>query len=555
MLETLRIQDYALIDQLELDFRQGFNVLTGETGAGKSILVGALNLVLGARASGDLVRSGADRASIEAVFRITTPSRSLKKLLKEHDIALDDDELLLSRTINAEGRSRGYAGGAMVPIAVLAAIGDELVDLHGQHEHQSLLKADKQLDLLDAFGGTEEKAEELASRVSQWRQAMREREALEGDDREQARQMEFLRFEVKEIDAAALSAEEEDDLKQRQHRITHAETIYQSANQIYQQLYEGEEDSAVDRIGTALASLEELSAIDAATFQALTEQLAAARDTVEAVAQEIRGFSEEVEYDPAELEQINQRLALIGDLKRKYGASLAEVLAYREEAARKLENFEQKDERLEALRKEEAAALDAAKKKAAALSKKRTQAAKKLDKQVAAALQDLGMKGARFETQLDTIDLTAHGVDRVEFGLAANAGEALKPLRQVASGGEISRIMLALKSVFASADKIPALIFDEIDAGVGGEVARKVAAKLHELSQSHQVLCITHLPQIAAVADAHYQVTKSTTNGRTHTHVLPLDDTAKIEELARLLDGTVSEASLKHARALLAERQ
>ena len=551
MLETLRIQNYALIDEIEIDFRPGFNALTGETGAGKSIIVGALNLVLGARASGAVLREGAPRAQIAALFRIPAPSRHLRQLLKEHEIELEEGGLLLARTIAADGRSRGYAGGHIVPMAVLAAIGDELVDLHGQHEHQSLLKAERQLDLLDAFGATETEAEAVAALVTELRVVEREIQELEGDDRERTRQYEFMQFEVNEIDAAGLQPGEDEEVKARLNLITNAETIYTLANHAYAALYENEEPSAIDGIHAAAHDLDELAAIDE-RFGELAAQLAEVRNGAEAVAMEVRAYAERIEFDPEEQEALNQRLALMGALKRKYGNSIEEILAYREKAAAEVEAYEQRDERLEAMRVRFQALQGEAGQAAEELSKKRKAAAKKLDTQVKTALGDLGMKAADFQTAFEPGGLSTHGCDRVAFLLAANAGEKLKPLRQVASGGEISRIMLALKAVFAGADKIPALIFDEIDAGVGGAVARKVADKLAALARSHQVICITHIPQIAAVAQAHYNVSKRTVQGRTVTGVTPVQNEARVKELARLLDGSVSEVSQQHARTLLA---
>lgn len=551
MLETLRINNYALIDEVEIEFRPGFNILTGETGAGKSILVGALNLVLGARATGEVVRTGAPRATIDAAFRISRRPRALMELLKAHDVDLEDGVLLLSRTISAEGRSRAYAGGKLVPITVLAAIGDELVDLHGQHEHQSLLKAERQLALLDAYAETESLADEVAAMVADLRALGDEIAALESNDRERTRQIEFLRFEVREIGAAALRPGEEEELKARLNLISNAETVYTLANQAYAALYEGDTGAAIDRIDAAARDLDALAAIDA-RFQALSAQLAEGRACIEAIAGELRGYAEQIEFDPQELDDLNRRQALLSDLKRKYGATVDCILAYRDKASAEVAAFEQRDERLEQMRKQYQEQLAAARTLAGDLSRQRHAAAQRLDKRVRAALQDLGMKGAEFQTAFETSGLGSHGVDRVEFLLAANAGEKLKPLRQVASGGEVSRIMLALKAVFAAADHIPALIFDEIDAGVGGTVARKVGAKLAELADSHQVICITHIPQIAVRASAHFLVSKDINKGRSLTRVARVENEARIEELARLLDGSVSEVSLEHARTLLA---
>ncbi|HNT87806.1 MAG TPA: AAA family ATPase, partial [Candidatus Hydrogenedentes bacterium] len=332
MLETLRIQNYALIDAVEMDFRGGFNALTGETGAGKSILIGALELVLGARASGEMLREGADRASIEAVFRVPRPSARLRRILKTHDIETAEGELLLSRTLTADGRSRGYVSGVLTPLAVLAEIGDELVDLHGQHEHQSLLKPDRQLDLLDAFGGAEKDAAAVADQVEALRALDRELAGLETDYRERVRQLEFLRFEVNEIDAAAISPGEEEEVRSRLNLITNAEQVYSLTSRVYALLYENEDQTAIDLIAAASHDLDELASIDE-RFRVLAGQLAELRTGVEAVAGETRGCADGLEFDPQELERLNARLALLRDLKRKYGGSIEEILAYREKAA------------------------------------------------------------------------------------------------------------------------------------------------------------------------------------------------------------------------------
>jgi len=552
MLETLRIQNYALIASIEVEFAPGFNVLTGETGAGKSIVAGALNLVLGARAAGEVLRAGAERAKIEALFRLPEPTRRLRALLEAHDISMEDDALLLSRIISRDGRSKAYAGGSLVPLAVLSEIGDELVDLHGQHEHQSLLKPEHQLALLDAFGGTVEQAEAVAALVAQWREVERASAALESDDRDRTRQLEFLRFELQEIDGAALQPDEEQELSARIQLISNAERVHTLASEAYTALYEGADAAAIDRVDTTLGALHELQSISE-QFAPLNAQLTEARAALEAVADELRGHTEMLDFDAEELETLNQRRALLGALKRKYGATIEDILAHRDRIAKDLDLYEHRDQRLEELRARRDALAVQAHTAAEALSENRKAAAEKLDTQVAGALGDLAMKGAQFNAHFAAAPLSSQGLDRVEFLLAANAGEKAKPLRQVASGGEISRIMLALKSVFAEADSIPTLIFDEIDAGVGGAVARDVADKLRALAASHQVICISHLPQLAACANAHFSVSKASENGRTRTELHVLDNEARVREVARLLDGSVSEVSLEHARMLLAE--
>ena len=551
MLETLRIQNYALIDDVEVSFRSGFNVLTGETGAGKSIIVGALNLVLGARASSETVRGGTKQARIDAVFRITKPARRLTQLLDRHDVHIEEDTLILTRVVTAEARSRAYMGGSLVPVAVLAQVGDELVDLHGQHEHQSLLKPDRQLDLLDGFAGAEEAFGAVAGAVAELRDLEKAIAELESDDRERLRRLEFLRFEVNEINKAGLEPGEEEDLRARHNIIANAERILALAAQARTALYEGDDTSAVGAIDSALGALNELAEIDA-RFRPLAEQVSVTRLGIEETAREVREHTTNLEFDPRELDALNERLALIGNLKRKYGASIEAILEYRDTSAAEIEAFESRDQRLQAMRTEQGAAQQRAMKLAQALSARRRTAAKKLNKHVTAALQELGMKGGRFEIAVEEAErLSASGIDRVAFLFSANPGEALKPLRHVASGGEISRVMLALKAVFAHADKIPTLIFDEIDAGVGGHIAGNVAAKLRQLAGTHQTICITHLPQIAASAQNHYHVHKSTQRRRAVTTVSPMEGDARVEEVARLLDGSVSEVSIEHARALL----
>lgn len=550
MLELLRIQNYALIDELEIEFGPGFNALTGETGAGKSIVVGALNLVLGGRASSETVREGGGAAKVEALFRLGKPAPRLRALLKHYEVELEEDTLLLSRVVTAEGRSRGYLGGRLVPVSVLGEFGDELVDLHGQHEHQSLLQPERQMELLDGFGGTSELVVQVGALVGKVRELEREMAALEGVDQERARRLEYLRHEAAEIAGAELKAGEEEELRSRRNLIQNWERIAGLAGHARAVLYEDEERPAITALDAAEADIQELTRLDG-RFQGYLEQLAGARAAVEEVAGEIRRFAEGVEFDAEELERLNARLALLGELRRKYGSTVEEVMAYGERAAAEVAAYEGRDERLASLRVQRARALADALEMAKGLSAKRQAAARRLDKQVTAVLQELGMKGGAFQTGLEPCDLGSGGIDRVEFMLSANVGEKVKVLRQVASGGEISRIMLGLKAVFAGADHIPSLIFDEIDAGVGGQIARKVADKMEALAASHQVICITHIAQIAAAAGRHFHVAKSVRHGRTSTAVSHVDGEGRVVEIARLLDGSASDVSIKHARVLL----
>lgn len=553
MLQTLRIQNFALIDDVELEFSSGFSVLTGETGAGKSIVVGALNLVLGARASSEVLRDKAPSTKIDAIFRIPSPSRRLAQILEEHSVEMEGDELLLSRVISPEGRSRAYAAGRLLTLSVLSEIGDELVDLHGQHEHQSLLKTDRQLDLLDSYAGQSEAVAGVATQVHDLRCVEHELRELQADDRERARRLEFLRFEVDEINKANPTAGEDVALKGKLNLIENAERIYGLASGAYRLLYEDSDGTpALDNIAKALRDVEELARIDE-RFSPYAKQLESVRAEAEAVALELHGYSEGLDYDEGELDTLKARSVLLSDLRRKFGETIEAVLEYRDRAVKEIDSYENRGQRVAELEAERERIQDNAAAAALALSKKRKKAAKKLDKQVSAALRELGMEGGSFTTRFESAPIGPTGVDRVEFLLSANVGEREKPLRLVASGGEISRIMLALKAVFAEADAIPTLIFDEIDAGVGGAVAIKVSEKLRELSASHQVICVTHLPQIAAAACAHYHIAKYTENGRTATTAKLIEEKSRVDEVARLLDGSLSKVSVEHAKALLDE--
>lgn len=550
MLETLHIQNYALIDDLELDFHEGFNVLTGETGAGKSIIVGALNLVLGARASADAVRKGTKRAKIDALFRVPHPSERLEEILTILEIEVSEDSLLLSRVVTAEGRSRAYVEGNLLPISILAQIGDELVDLHGQHEHQSLLKLERQRELLDSFADTGGLARDLREKVKGLRDLEKTIKELEGDDRETARRQDFLRHEAREIEEAQLGAGEEEEVRARHNLITNAEKVATLASDVHASLYEGSEAPVIDSLDLAVRNVQELAEIDK-RFQPLVEGLESVRADVESIDDEIRQFTDSLEFDSQELEALNARLALIGNLKRKYGATIEEILAYGRKASEEIDAFNSRDERLETLRRERDDLRGDAMKEAERLSKKRRGAGRVFAQKISRALGELGMEGAVFDVSIDSGDLEASGVDRIEFMLSANPGEPQKALRHVASGGEISRVMLALKSELAQGDGIDTLVFDEIDAGVGGAVANRVADKLKGLTRTHQTISITHLPQIAAAADAHFTVSKERRHGRTLTSIGEVRGTARIEEIARLLDGASTDVSMEHARELL----
>ena len=552
MLEILRIKNFALIDDLQAELRSGLNVLTGETGAGKSIIVGALNLVLGMRASSDVVRSGATEARIEALFNIEGKPR-VSRLVDELGFENDGKQLVLARTIGAEERSRCYVNGALATLSALARIGNELVDFHGQHEHQSLLRTEKQMELLDEFAGVTPLRASLAEVYRKLLDIKGAIAQLDQDERERARQIEFLTHEVKEIDAAQLDPLEEDRLRDRRKIVANAERLFSLSEQAYQALH-SEENSVVTNPAMLRKSLSELAEIDA-SFKPFVDSLDELQHQLDELAVTLRDYAGTLEFDPGELDAIETRLRLINSLKRKYGDSIAAILEYGEKCKRELAALESHDERLADLQQQRDKILSESLAQARKISDKRKRAARELATKVKRELDALGMPKATFEVRVDRRpdeELTATGLDDVEFMFSANPGEPPKPLKDVASGGEISRVMLALKTVLAEADDIPTLVFDEIDAGVGGAMARTLGAKLAEVARSHQVICITHLPRIAATANHHIRVTKESEAGRMVTHITTLDKEERIKEIATLLDGRkLSKISLQHARELL----
>ena len=552
MLELLRIKNFALIDDVETELKHGLNVMTGETGAGKSIIVTALNLVLGMRASSEVVRTGSSEARIEALFNIEG-NRGVALLLDELGLKADDTELVLARTISKEGRSRCYANEALATLGALASIGNELVDFHGQHEHQSLLRTDKQMELLEENGGLTALRASFGEHYSKLLEIRRTLSELDRDERERARQIDFLTHEIKEIDSAKLDPLEDEQLRARRKIVVNAERLFLLSEQAYALAY-SDDNSITDNLALLRKSLSELAEIDA-DFRPFADSLDDMHHHFEELAFKLRDYSGTLEFDPGELDAIETRLRLINGLKRKYGDSIAAVLEHREKCERELETLRSHDERLADAQQQHEHVLAECLAKAKTLSEKRKLAARRLTTKVKKELEVLGMKKAKFEARVSRRSdekLAATGLDDVEFMLSANPGEPAKPLKHVASGGEISRVMLALKTVLAEADNIPTLVFDEIDAGVGGAVARTVGAKLRAVAGSHQVVCITHLPQIAATANHHIRVTKQAEKGRMVTRVASLDKEERVKEIATLLDGRkLSKISLQHARELL----
>jgi DNA repair protein RecN (Recombination protein N) len=550
MLCELRIRNFALIEQLSLRLAPGLNVLTGETGAGKSIIVGALSLLLGERASSDVVRAGTDRASIEGVFELGEDN-GIARLLDERGIDVEDGLLVLKREVAAEGRSRAWINGTPATASLLGELGRLLVDLHGQHEHQTLLRRDEQRAILDAYSGSEELAAAVAAAHRSMQEVRRQIADLETRRREVAQRADFLRFQADEILAAELSAGEEDTLEETARRLSHAEELISLASGLADALATAD-DSLTGRLAAVRRPLDQLVRIDASQAP-LQELYDTAYYALEELGDRLADYAASVEHDPARLEEVRRRQDLIFRLCSKYGASVAEVIEFGEAARAELSLLDGAEWELSGLQRRESELRAELERLAAELSEQRRRAASALAAEVDAVLPELGMAGGRFEVAvLPLPEPGGAGAEEIEFRVALNRGFDPKPLAHVASGGELSRVMLAVKTILARLDAVPTLVFDEVDAGIGGRVALQVGEKMRSVAGSHQVFAITHLPQIAARAHAHLHVSKRESGGRVATEVKELDAQARVEEIARMLGGdSESRVSLDHARELL----
>lgn len=562
MLTTLRIKNLALVSDLTLELQPGYNVITGETGAGKSVILGALNLVLGQRADRTLIRSGADSCSVEAVLDIARLRLPLKSFLDENGLEpCEDGQLVLKRTFTTAGTNRQFVNGSATTLNVLAELGESLVDMHGPHDHQSLLHPAKQLAILDAFGGLEAKRKAFSELVRHRSQLEAEKAALVVDEKTYAQQLDLLRFQAQEIEAARLLPDEEEQITQEHHRVSNAARLLQLSQGALELLSESE-TALLTQAGAVGRALHELQRVDAGAA-ALVELHELATGQLRELQTELSRYADKVDVDPARLAELEERLNLIHSLKRKYGSTLAAVISFGAEARTRLQALESRDAelaRINAALTRLDSQLSLAGKK---LSAARQKVIPKLTKAVAKQLADLGFKQSQFDVAITTIrwapdepareqagPISSTGLDTIEFQFSPNVGELPKPLRAIASSGEMARVMLALKTVLAAEDAIPVLVFDEVDANVGGETANAVGEKMKQIAAKRQVFCITHLPQVAAVADAHYVVSKQVKDGRTNSEIALLDQKSRVTELARMLGGQ-TEAARKHAEALL----
>jgi len=568
MLCELRIENFAIIQSLELEFKKGLVIVTGETGAGKSILLDAIMALVGGRVDATMVRSGAERAVLEAVFTIPAETENEVHAILERE-ALDDGEktITLGREIRSEGRTVARINGRSVAVGMLKELGGYLVDIHGQAEHLSLLDVRSHLNLLDRFAGVERELAGYRSNYQELSQIRKELNSLRGLEAESARKSELLKFQAEEIEAAALKEGEEEELDLERTRLANAENLAASGQQALVLLDESgpEAQSVTDLLGEVTQLLNSLARIDASR-QTLSDQAEEAAAQISEVARDLRNYLEEIEFNPKRLEQVEERLELIHQLKRKYSGSILAVNEYGSQARQQLETITHAEERIAELEADEGIAVQKLVTAGEELSQKRQQAAKALEQSVETELEDLSMKGAHFSVNFvhaadakgvkissgETVAFDQNGFDQVEFLIAPNPGEGLKPLVKIASGGETSRLMLALKNVLARVDFIPTLIFDEIDQGIGGRVGSVVGEKLWNLSREHQVMCVTHLPQLAGFGDQHFHVYKEITEGRTVTVVETLDENGRIVELAQMT-GSITESNLNAAREMIVQ--
>lgn len=555
MLENLHIKNVALIEECEISFGSGLNILTGETGAGKSMVIDSLHFALGGRVGKDFLRRGQKTASVEALFSIETPS--MQEKLAENGIETEEDgALLIARTLNESGKTVCRINGSTSTVGMLKEISEDLIDIYGQHEHQSLLNPAKHIRLLDRFCGPAftEALEKYKESFQSLREVEKQMKALMGDEAQREQRMDILQFQKEEIESAALRAGEEEELLEQKKRLSGMEKLIRLTEESIALLYDGKDPlpSACEQMGDALAKLREAVELDN-RLAGFLEELEDAYARVEDAVRDLKREAEGQEANPEALEEIEERLQLIYKLKRKYGGSEDAVLAFYDSVVRELDfltNSSEKTAELAKKRAEEQKKLKAAGKM---LSELRRTTAKQVEEQIEAALRDMEMKNARFHIQIEEkAEWGPEGRDKVEFLISANAGEALKPLAKIASGGEMSRVMLALKTVLVDADEIGTFIFDEIDTGVSGRTARKVGEKMSVLGRKRQILCITHLPQIAALADRHFLIEKHSEGDATTTEVFSLEEEESVREVARLMGGSnVTETTLAAARELM----
>lgn len=551
MLQELSIKDFAIIDEIQISFQPKMTVLTGETGAGKSIIIDALGLLAGGRGSTEFIRKGEKKAVIQGLFTLPREANTYN-ILEEYGIDSEDGQIILQRDLYRGGRNICRINGMMVNLATLRKVGETLIDIHGQNEHQELMKPENHIDLLDEY---DKKTSQLRNQYQvvyqNYRKLKLSMEKKEADEKAWAQRLDMLNFQVKEIEEAGLKINEEDELVEEKNKLDNFQAIYDALELSYQ-ILSGEKIDVVGNLGNAMNELSDVSDLSE-NLQEINTKISDAFYSLEDAARDVSDELDSMEWNGERLNEIEERLELIHQLKRKYGDTIEDILHYHsriEKELREMENAEQNSEKQERQLSE---ALEKVKELAIKLSKQRKKSAKKLEKMIHEQLSALYMDKAVFEVKfLNNSKLYSKGIDKVEFYIQTNPGEEMGPLAKIASGGELSRIMLALKTIFSQKMGVTSIIFDEVDTGVSGRVAQAIAEKISQISNNSQVLCITHLPQVAAIADNHYYISKSVNDGRTETSLKELDEKQKIREIARMLSGSeITELTLKHAEELI----
>ena len=547
MLSLLHIENIAVIQCADISFDKGFNVLTGETGAGKSIVIDAISAIMGERAYRDMIRTGSTKASVRGVFTQVPELPWFQENGVEYD-----PETVIQREVYLDGKNVCRVNGSLVSVSILRKLGVQLINIHGQHDSASLFDENNHLILLDDFSGNEPLRREYGEKYETYTQLQRQIASLTMDEGEKLRKMEMLRYQIQEIEKAKLTPGEDETLEQRRKLLQNSEKISDNLHDAVNAVYGGEDtDGAASLLGEAERSLSRLSRFSE-DFTELHQRVADLMYQVQDVAEELRIARDDLSYSADELEEIESRLDVIHRLRKKYGATCQDILDYKEKASQELDEIVFSDDHLERLKAQCEKAKEAAWEAAKRLRQSREAGAQVLSRQILSELAQLDMPKVQFQCQFSQTDLTASGADLVAFYMSANAGEALKPLSKVASGGELARIMLAMKNVLAQQDQVATLIFDEVDTGVSGRAAQKVAEKLRSVSQNKQVLCVTHLPQLAALATTHFLIAKEEREGRTYTSVTPLDKEGRKRELARIIGGAnITETTLKSAEEML----
>lgn len=553
MLQELRIKHFAIIDELNLSFSKGLNILTGETGAGKSIILNAVHLLLGDKAMEEWIRSSEEEASVEALFDISGNAKVKEKMKDRASYLLregEEDFLLIRRVISRSGRGKVLINGNLATLGILSEVGEELLSIYGQHEHQSLQRVETHIDILDEFGGLLGLREEFQKQYQAFVSLSEEVKKIRAEQERRTKERELMAFQSKEIEASKIQLGEEESLKEERLVLNHAKKLMEFARASEEMIYSGD-GSAIERIQKILHQGREMAAIDPSLSQPL-KALESTLIQLEEIALAMRDYSRRVEINPLRLEEIENRLEEIDRLKRKYGSTIEEILSFKHRIEKALKSLTSDEERLSLLESRLFPLQETVERLAMKLSDERKKVALELKKSVERELSSLGMKKTRFEVHANPSSLSFKGMDRVEFLISPNVGEEVKPLAKIASGGELSRMMLAMKKILAKVGGKQVLIFDEVDSGLGGAMAEVVGKKLRELSRHHQVICVTHLPQIASYADQHHSVRKEARAGRTLTCVDRLDQGAIVEEIARMLGGVkVTEKTKAHAKEMI----